>query len=159
MSDIKNKIQDLKNFIDPYQKKFSTWYKKDKNAKKFIEVITPYKNKFFDFYKKSNRNKNIVRVGGAVLILILGKGLLGGGSKWSNAQINKHNKICIGQVDTKTNYGKLWKKYCECGTDYLSNYKKFKELEEGDGLLALGVCQHHIKGKKAERALKKDMGF
>ena len=80
MSDNKNKIQDLKNIIDPYKKKFSAWYEKDKSAKKFIEVITPYKNKFFDFYKKSNRNKNIVRVGGAVLILILGKSILGGGA-------------------------------------------------------------------------------
>ena len=106
MSDIKKKIQDLKNIIDPYQKKFSTWYKKDKNAKKFIEVITPYKNKFFDFYKKSNRNKNIVRVGGAVLILILGKSILGGGTY--TAKTSTGYKVTVEKKDVFCRKGRYY---------------------------------------------------
>ena len=52
MSDIEKKIKDLKKVINPYQKKFSDWYKKDKNVKKLKTIIDPYPKKFFDWLKK-----------------------------------------------------------------------------------------------------------
>ena len=159
MSEIKKKIKDLKNIIRPYQKKLSDWYKEDKNVKKFIEVISPYKNKFSDFYKKNNKNKNIVRAGAVVLVLIVGNGFLGGGSKWSNKEKNKFTDLCINGLGGGPNYSKLVKKYCECSTDFLSNRIKFKDLTGDDELVAVGVCKHNIEGKKAERALLKDMGL
>ena len=157
MSEIKKKIKDLKNIIIPYQKKLSDWYKDDKNVKKFIEVISPYKNKFSDFYKK---NKNIVRAGAVVLVLIVGNGFLGGGSKWSNKEKNKFTNICINELTNDgPNYSKLVKKYYECSTDFLSKRTNFKNLTGDDELVAVGVCKHNMLGKKAERALLKDMGF
>ena len=126
MSDIKKKLEDLKKFIDPYQTKFFDWYKNDKNVEKFKKVIDPYQTKFFDWYKndknvkkfkkvidpyqtkffnwyqKSKRNKNILRVGGAVLIILLGKSILGGGSgpitliatDGSKVQFKRENIVC-----------------------------------------------------------------
>ena len=159
MSEIKKKIQDLKNIIDSYQKHLSDWYKKDKNVKKFLDVISPYKNKFSKFYKKNNRNKNIVRAGGVVLILILGKGLLGGGDNWSNKEKNNFKQECLGPYknNQKSNYGKLMKKFCDCGADYLSKQGKINQLTENDEFAAINFCQHHIIGEKAVDAMEKDM--
>tara|TARA_A100000164_G_scaffold356352_1_gene365874 strand:- start:116 stop:595 length:480 start_codon:yes stop_codon:yes gene_type:complete len=159
MSDIKKKINDLKNIIHPYKKQFSDWYKKDKNVKKCIEVISPYKNKFFDFYKKSNKNKNIVRVGGAVLILILGKGLLIGGNNWSREEKNIITKNCLGGYNIKSNSGKFMKKYCECNSDYLSKQTKFNDIKEEDEYASIAFCKHHITGERFENAIRKDMGL
>jgi len=159
MSEMKKRIQDFKNFIDPYQKKLSDWYKNDKNAKKFIEVISPYKNKFFDFYKKNSRNKNIVRAGGVVLILILGKGLLGGGDNWSNKEKNNFKQDCIDSVGYKhlKNYSKYVKKFCDCGADYLSKQGKKNQITESDELAAVGFCQDYLRGENAVDAMEKDL--
>ena len=86
MSDIKKKLEGLKKFIDPYQLKFVDWYKNDKSVKKFRKVVDPYQTKVIDWYKKSKRNKNILRIGGAVLIVLLGKSILGGGPITVKAQ-------------------------------------------------------------------------
>ena len=80
MSEIRKKLKKIKNTIDPYQKKFFAWCKKNENIKEFKKFIEPYQKKSFAWYKKSKRNKNIVRIGGAIFILILGKGILGGGA-------------------------------------------------------------------------------
>ena len=51
------------------------------------------------------------------------------------------------------------KKYCECGTDHLSKLGKRNELTQNDEYTAIAVCIKHIKGKKAEEALRRNMGF
>ena len=79
--------------------------------------------------------------------------------KWSNKEKQEFTQECLGSVNTQTNYGKLMKKYCECGTDHLSKLGKRNELTQSDEYTAIAVCMKHIKGKKAEEALRKDMGF
>ena len=78
---------------------------------------------------KNNKNKNIVRAGALVLVLIVGNGFLGGGSKWSNKEKNKFTDICINELkNDRPNYSKLVKKYCEYSSEFLSNRIKFKNL-------------------------------
>lgn len=79
--------------------------------------------------------------------------------KWSRREKKEFTQECLGSYNTQSNYGKLMKKYCECGADNLSKIGKINELTENDEYTAIAVCMKHIKGKKAEEALRKDMGF
>ncbi len=100
MSEINKKLKKFKNILDPYKKKFFAWYKKNENIKEVKKFIEPYQKKSFAWYKKSKRNKNIARVGGAIFILIIGKGILGGGpitvkaTDGSKIKFKRENIVC-----------------------------------------------------------------
>ncbi len=146
MSDLKKNFQELKNKIDPYKKKFSDWYEKDDNVKKFKYVFSDYKKKFLDFYKLNNRNKNIVHIGGgAFVIIILGNGMFG------SFQRNAAMKSCMPDIPRRSNVYPFYKKYCSCSFDNIS-----KGVDE---YVVMVKCQRFIQGKRFENALMRDAGF